>query len=173
MKLKETEEDVKLLKGDKITDGWFNRIMERNDKLSLRKGDSTANVRMESLNKQAITSYFDLLKSVLEDNNLMNSPEQIYNVDESGMPLNHRAPKVITQKGQKKVRVRTTGDKSQITVVGCASASGQVIPPYIIFDTATLNVAWTEGEVPGTTYGLSKKGWIDTELFYHWLKKHF
>ena len=98
----------------------------------------------------------------------MNSPEQIYNVDESGMPL-----KVITQKGQKKVRVRTTGDKSQITVVGCASASGQVIPPYIIFDTATLNVAWTEGEVPGTTYGLSKKGWIDTELFYHWLKNIF
>ena len=28
MKLKEAKEDVKLLKGDKITDGWFNRIME-------------------------------------------------------------------------------------------------------------------------------------------------
>ena len=96
-----------------------------------------------------------------------------YNVDETGMPLNHRAPKVVTQKGQKKVRVQTTGDKSQITVVGCASATGQVIPPYVIFDTATLNVAWTEGEVPGTTYGLSKKGWIDTELFYHWLQNHF
>ena len=106
---------------------------------------------MDSLNKQAITSYFDLLKSMLEDNHLMNSPEQIYNVDESGMPLNHCAPKVVKQKAQKKVRIRTTGDKSQITVVGCASASGQVIPPYVIFDTATLNVGWTEGEVTGTT----------------------
>ena len=128
---------------------------------------------MDSLNKQAITSYFDLLKGVLEENNLMNSPGQIYNVDESGMPLNHRTPKVVAQKGQSKVRVRTTGDKSQITIVGCASASGQALPPYVIFDTATLNPAWTEGQVPGTTYGLSKKGWIDTELFYHWLKKHF
>ena len=44
MKLKETEQDVQLLKREKITDGWFNRFMERNDKLSLRKGDSTANV---------------------------------------------------------------------------------------------------------------------------------
>lgn len=35
------------------------------------------------------------------------------------------------------------------------------------------NIKWTEGEVPGTTYGLSKKGWIDTELLYHWLQKHF
>ena len=57
--------------------------------------------------------------------------------------------------------------------MGCASATGQVIPPYVIFDTATLHVAWTEGEVPGTTYSLSKKGWIDTELFYHWLQNHF
>ena len=74
----------------------------------------------------------------------------------SGMPLNHHAPKVVTQKGQKKVRVRTTGDKSQITIVGCPSASGQVIPLHVIFDTATLNVAWTEGEVPRIQYGLSK-----------------
>lgn len=42
-------------------------------------------------------SYFDLLKGVLQDNNLMNSLGQIYNVDESGMPLNHCAPKVVTQ----------------------------------------------------------------------------
>ena len=55
----------------------------------------------------------------------------------------------------------------------CASANGQVIPPYVIFDTQTLNVDWTESEVPGTPYGLSKKGWIDTDLFYHWLKEHF
>ena len=47
MKLKETEQHLKILKGDKITDGWFNRFIEKNIKLSLRKGDSTANVRMD------------------------------------------------------------------------------------------------------------------------------
>ena len=82
-----------------------------------------------------------MLKSELEDNNLMNSLGQICNVDETGMPLNHRAPKVVTRKGQKKLG----SELSQITVVGCASASGQVIPPYVIFD--TVNIAWTEGEV--------------------------
>ena len=29
--------------------------------------------------------------------------------------------------------------------------SGQIIPPYVIFDIAPLNVGWTEGEVPVTT----------------------
>jgi len=81
------------------------------------------------------------------------------------MPLNHRTPRVVTQKSQSKVKVRTTGDKSQITIVRCASAIRQVLPPYAIFDTATLNIVWTEGKVPGTTYGLSKKGWIDTNFF--------
>ena len=32
----------------------------------------------------------------------MNKPGQIFNVDESGMPLEHRAPKVVARKGQKK-----------------------------------------------------------------------
>ena len=50
MKLKEKEEDVKILKGDKITDGWLRRFMERDDKLCLWTRDSTtANVQMDSV----------------------------------------------------------------------------------------------------------------------------
>ncbi len=86
----------------------------------------------------------------------MNSPGLIYNIDESGMPLEHRPPRVVTVKGQPKVRCRTSGNKSQVTVIGCISASGQAIPPFIIFDVKSLNTEWTKGEVAGTTYGLSK-----------------
>ena len=31
----------------------------------------------------------------------------------------------------------------------------------------------TFGEVPGTVYGLSKNGWIDSELFDLWFTQHF
>ena len=57
------------------------------------------------------TSYFELVKSVLKENNLMNSPEQISNVDVSGMPLNDCAPKVVTTKGQKKSGSELQGTK--------------------------------------------------------------
>ena len=30
-----------------------------------------------------------------------------------------------------------------------------------------------EGEVPGTAYGTSKNGWVDSELFELWFKHHF
>ncbi len=47
------------------------------------------------------------------------------------MQLNPKPPKVVAKKGQKKVRYRTSGQKSQITVLASGSATGQVIPPFI------------------------------------------
>lgn len=80
---------------------------------------------------------------------------------------------MVCRKGQKKIRYRSTGNKSQITVLGCASGTGHVLPPFIIFDNKQLNPLWTRGEVLGTRYGLSKNGWTDQELFKGWLKEHF
>ena len=127
---------------------------------------------MDSVNKEIMDNYFSLLKDTLEKYDLLNNPSQIYNVDETGMPLDHRPPKIVTAKGQKKVRCRTSGNKSQITVIACVSAVGQVIPPFVIFDSKSLNQQWTTGEVPGSRYGLSSSGWVETELFKSWLKDH-
>jgi len=41
------------------------------------------------------------------------------------------------------------------------------------FDRKTLKPEMTVGEVPGTMYGLSSSGWIDTELFELWFAHHF
>ena len=70
----------------------------------------------------------------------MKSPAQIYYVDETGMPIDHHPPKIITKKGQKKIRYRKTENKCQITVIGCISVTGQAIPPFVIFDAESLNV---------------------------------
>ena len=42
----------------------------------------------------------------------------------------------------------------------------------VIFQGKYLYYEWTIGEVPGTIYGMSEKGWTDQELFLH-LLKHF
>ena len=73
--------------------------MKRQNYLSLRKGDPAANDRMDAVTSQAIKHYFNLLE---KNNNLLNKPAQIYNVDETGMAYEHRPPKVVTLKGQKR-----------------------------------------------------------------------
>jgi hypothetical protein len=128
---------------------------------------------MDAVNEQTLNQYFDLLEDTLKEHNLLNSPSRIYNVDETGIPLDPRPPNIVTRRGIKKVRNRVTGRKGQVTVVGCGNAMGQVIPPIIIFDAKKLNHNWTIDEVPGTKYGLSDKGWITTELFEGWLIEHF
>jgi len=47
--------------------------------------------------------YFKLLQDVLEKNGLINTPHRIYNVDESGIPLDSKALNVVAKKGCKKV----------------------------------------------------------------------
>ena len=118
-------------------------------------------------------NYFKELKRILDENKLEDKPGQIYNMDESGIPLDHCSPFVLARKGQKKVRCSSTGNKSQITVVGCINATGQALPPFIVFDAKILKIQWTEGEVPGTTYGLNDSGWMDNILFKEWFLKHF
>ena len=165
--------DKGMLKGVNISHGWVDNFMKRHPELALRKGDATAEVRMNSVTTENMKSYYDLLEEILEKHNLKTSPGQIYNVDETGMSLDQKPPKVVVKKGQKKVRYRTSGNKSQITVIGCVSAAGQALPPFIIFEGKYLNTDWFKGEVPGSDYATSPKGWVDTEVFHGWFKKHF
>lgn len=51
----------------------------------------------------------------MEENDLLNKPCQIYNIDETGMPLNPSSPLVVTTKRQKHPQTIMTGNKSQIT----------------------------------------------------------
>ena len=79
-----------VLRDEKISNGWFRRFLERRPNLSLRRGDATANVRMEALDIEKMNEYFKSLEETLKQHNLMNYPGQIYNVDETGVPLDHR-----------------------------------------------------------------------------------
>lgn len=78
-------------------------------------------------------SYFNLLEDTLSEHDLMNHPAQIYNMDESGMPLDAQPPNVIAKRGQIKVRYRQAGKKEQISVIARANAVGRSIPPMVIF----------------------------------------
>ena len=63
-----------------------------------------------------------------------------------------------------------SGGKSQITVVGCVSAAGYCVPPMVVYNRKSYftSAEMVQGEIPGTGYGFSSKGWMDQDLFGHW-----
>ena len=50
----------------KVSHGWFRRFMERQPQLMSRKGDATANVRMDSVNATVIRQYLDHRLTLLD-----------------------------------------------------------------------------------------------------------
>ena len=89
------------------------------------------------------------------------------------MPLDPKSLKTIHVLGDPNPVTTTTGNKAQITVVACISTSGNYIPPMVIWDRKSLKQEWTTGEVAGTLYGMSTKGWMDMSLFEKWFIWHF
>ena len=57
---------------------------------------------LDAINESTMRHYSDLLETILKDNNLLHSPGQIYNVDETRAPLDPKAPNVIRLHGLKK-----------------------------------------------------------------------
>ena len=126
---------------------------------------SYASVTGQSTDENVINQYFDTLEDTLVENDIFDDPHCIYNLDETGMPLNPKSQKVVDAVGAKNPSYITGQTKTQITVLAHTSAAGSTLPPFVIFDRQTLNPGMVRGEVPGTIYGLSSKGWIKQELF--------
>lgn len=96
-------------------EGWWIRFMIRHPKLSLRCTDSLSRVRVKAVTKENMDNYFLLLKQTLTDNNLLDKPSYIYNMDETGMPLDHKQPKQQemkrVEKQRRKEKEKNTGFK--------------------------------------------------------------
>ena len=95
-----------------------------------------------------IDAYFDTLEQTLVtlvDNHLLDNLAK-YITDETGVPLDPKKLKAVFKKGVQNPSCVSSGTKSQITVVGCISASGHAIPPKVIWDRKTLHPDMTVGE---------------------------
>ena len=156
-----------------VSSGWWGSFCSRHPNLSLRSAASLSTARSKASDPSCIEKYFDILEQTMEEYTLSDKPGLIFNMDETGMPLDPKPPKTIHQRGAKNPSCISSGTKVQITVVGCVSACGQCMPPMVIWDRKNLNPQLADGEVPGTMYGLSAKGWMDGVLFEQWFSRHF
>ena len=157
-----------------VTSGWWESFVQRHPHIALRAPAlSLSYTRANASDRDYLDSYFDVLDDTLKQNDLLDKPLLIFNMDETGMALDPKSLKVVHVKGCKNPAQVSNATKTSVTAVGCVSAGGQCMPPMIIWNRKTLPPELAKGEVPGTLYGLSAKGWIDQELFHFWFLKLF
>ncbi|CAF4483235.1 unnamed protein product, partial [Didymodactylos carnosus] len=102
----------------------------------------------------------------------MDRPSQIFNCDASGFADKTDTKKVIVANPTKFPYKKQggTGGKSFHTVLFCVSASGVVLPPYIIYKAKNLYSDWY---ISGAGYNTSESGWMEESTFYERFKHFF
>lgn len=141
--------------------------MARQATLTLRTPQALSYTRAVSSNKETIDDFFAKLGANFGRLNLIAKPSQIFIVDEMGVSIVHRPSKVIAQIGQRNMPSLTSADKGKThTILACVSASGQVIPPFMVYPRKRpVPDKMRIGIYPETVFHVSDSGWTPKELF--------
>lgn len=111
---------------------WLKDFMRRRSELALRTPEATSMARATAFNKQTVLEFFTNVRDVRS--RYPYSPQNIYNVDETGVTTVQRPCQVLAAKGAKQVGHRTGAERGTlITVCCCVNAIGNSVPPFFIF----------------------------------------
>lgn len=153
------------------TRDWLRGFMSRHGNLSLRTPEATSVGRATAFNKYTVQLFFDNLKTIMTREQI--TPDCIYNADETGVTTAHKPQKIIAKKGQKQVSKATSCERGSLVTVLCTiSASGNTIPPFLIFPRARIQDYMTRGLPIGADAAVNPSGWMTHENFEKYLQ-HF
>ena len=156
-------------------DDWWYAFLSRHPNLSVRKPQALQISRAKASNNETIDYWFyNILQPMLDKTGLKAHPNRIFNVDETSFSLCGRPQKVVTQRGAKSPQFIVGGTgKENITVHACVSASGTLLPPYILYTGQRLMMNYTQSGPVGSRYGVSNKGWMNEVNFLDWFQNLF
>ena len=141
--------------------------------LSLKQPSALEKARkIAASDPDTIYGFYDALEMVINDLNINDRPECVWNIDESNLFLEAQRSKVIAPKGKKASRTTATSGREAVTVMAGISADQTVLPPFIVFKGKYLMSGWyTPHSYPGTTMTATESGWMTSEAFFNWFVK--
>ena len=112
---------------------WLRGFRKRSGKLSLRNPESTSLARSVGFNRPAVDNFFCKLKeALLRDGTI--SPQNIWNLDETGISTVVKPSKILAKKGVKQIGQISSAERGvSMTMCCCINAIGNALPPVYIF----------------------------------------
>uniref|UniRef100_A0A1X7VXQ7 DDE-1 domain-containing protein n=1 Tax=Amphimedon queenslandica TaxID=400682 RepID=A0A1X7VXQ7_AMPQE len=149
--------------------------MKWHPSLANRRPQHLQLVRAKALNEEVVRHWFHkCLSPVLTNLDVTGKPDNIYNVDESGFPLSWTPKCILSRRGQKSPQALLAGSGwENITVQLCTSATGKLLPPYVVYKGERLMSDTTYGGPLGTRYSVTQNGWMTELTFLDWMKSLF
>ena len=155
---------------------WFRGLQTRHPDLVIRRQEKLSHSRARMLNSSTVEKYFVELHRILTKNKLHNKPSQVFNMDETGVQLEHNPTSVLARKGTKAIPGRVSNSRENIIVVACVSADGNAMPPFVIAKGKTHKSLsqFKRDEAPeGSIFTYTEKAWINDSIGSEWFTKVF
>jgi len=158
-------------KAQRAREDLLSGFLARNPQLSIRTSEATSLARATGFNKTNVKAFFDKLSVVMERHTF--EPNDIYNVDETGVTTVQKPSKIIPRKGAKQIGALTSGERgSLVTVELAVSASGNSIPPMFVFRRVKFHDHFIRDGPVGSIGVAHPSGWMAENSFVVFIK-HF
>ena len=148
---------------------WLKLFLKRHPTISTRTSETLSYGRGAGLNKVVVDQFYDLLDKTIREKKV--KPQNIYNMDESGLQMTTRKTSVLAEKGSKRVPQMATGEKGEtVSIVACCSATGIFLPPLVIFKGVRNKPEFQDGLPPGSKVFMTDSGYAQMGTFKEFIK---
>jgi len=165
---------VKCFKKNMPSAEWARSFLARHSReLTMRTCQNIKKVRA-GVTPDEVSKYFDNLSQSLKNEDGSDiPPENIFNFDETNLTDDPGVQRCVFKRGVKYPERIRDSTKASISLMFCGSATGEVLPPYVVYKADHLWNRWTEGGIKHVRYNRSKSGWFDAVTFADWFESSF
>lgn len=128
------------------------------------------------VNPVVLQRYFTDLNDILIRLDISNKQSVIWNCDETGKQFEHDPVKIIAPKGARLLVGRTTANRTNVRIMVCASAVGQVMQFMFVVKGKTSRSLYgfnTEAAPEESMWTFQDKGWMNDALGEIWFREIF
>uniref|UniRef100_A0A8D8XY63 DDE-1 domain-containing protein n=2 Tax=Cacopsylla melanoneura TaxID=428564 RepID=A0A8D8XY63_9HEMI len=112
------------------------------------------------ISETMLREYADNLSQSLENV----PPENIFNYDETNLTDDPGSKRCVVKRGTKYPTLIRNSSKTSISIMMAGSATGELLPPFVVYKSTRLWSTWVEGGPKGTRYANTPSGWFETAL---------
>lgn len=145
---------------------WVKSFLSRHRNLTTRFCQNIKRCRAQ-VSEGTLMEYFRELRTSLENVD----PSLIINYDETNFSNDPGKVKVICKRGSKHCDRIMDSSKSSVSVMMSASASGDLLPPFVVYKAKHRSQEWEEDGPNGCGYSVSSSGWFDSTTFLEWFRQ--
>lgn len=150
---------------------WLRCFRSRNKRLSLRTPEGCSLSRATSFNRHNVELFYNNLYEAMGRSTNFANGTRIYNLDETATVTVQKPQKVLAEKGIRQVAQMTSAERGALVTTCCIiSATGQFLPPAMVFPRVFFKAHMLKGAPPGTIGLATQSGWMNADLF---LKVYF